>query len=74
MELRGDVQGGRFVEGYSGEQFALPGVPMLLKAAAEVADSEVIPAPECGLSSADPLAPGTFHGEPSLGDRESITP
>ncbi|MEM1449049.1 MAG: DEAD/DEAH box helicase [Planctomycetota bacterium] len=25
MELRGDVHGGRFVQGYAGEQFALPG-------------------------------------------------
>jgi hypothetical protein len=33
MELRGDVHGGRFVNGYAGEQFALPSVPNLLKAA-----------------------------------------
>ena len=33
MELRGDVHGGRFVEGYAGEQFALPTVVGLLRAA-----------------------------------------
>ena len=31
MELRGDVRGGRFVAGFSGEQFALPGAVELLR-------------------------------------------
>ncbi|QDV07073.1 ATP-dependent RNA helicase DbpA [Planctomycetes bacterium Poly30] len=74
MELRGDVQGGRFVEGYSGEQFALPAVPMLLKAAAEATGSEPGPGAESALSAADPLAAGTFHGEPNFGDPEPAAP
>lgn len=49
MELRGDVLGGRFVEGYAGEQFALPGVPAMLRAAA-------IGGAEAGtVHAADPL-------------------
>jgi len=32
MELRGEVRGGRFVAGFSGEQFALPGAVELLRA------------------------------------------
>jgi len=31
MELRGDVRGGRFVQRFSGEQFALPGAVELLR-------------------------------------------
>jgi ATP-dependent Lhr-like helicase len=31
MELRGDVRGGRFVGGFAGEQFALPGAVELLR-------------------------------------------
>ena len=31
MELRGDVRGGRFVGGFSGEQFALPQAVELLR-------------------------------------------
>ena len=32
MELRGDVRGGRFVHGFSGEQYALPEAVPLLRA------------------------------------------
>ena len=32
MELRGDVRGGRFVQGFSGEQYALPEAVPLLRA------------------------------------------
>ena len=32
MELRGDVRGGRFVSGFSGEQFALPEAVVALRA------------------------------------------
>jgi ATP-dependent Lhr-like helicase len=31
MELRGEVRGGRFVEGFAGEQYALPGAVELLR-------------------------------------------
>ncbi len=31
MELRGEIRGGRFVEGFSGEQFALPQAVELLR-------------------------------------------
>lgn len=50
FELRGDVRGGRFVSGFSGEQFALPeAVPLLRKIRKEE------PGPELTLSAADPL-------------------
>ncbi len=69
MELRGDVHGGRFVEGYAGEQFALPQVPALLKSASET--QEV--AGHNDLDGADPLAPGTFHGERIYGEGAAST-
>lgn len=50
MELRGDVHGGRFVDGYAGEQFALPGAVGLLREAGE-ADFATPP-----VDGADPLA------------------
>ncbi|MEO0659952.1 MAG: DEAD/DEAH box helicase [Planctomycetota bacterium] len=49
MELRGDVHGGRFVEGFAGEQFASPRAVGLLREAAEL-DGEL---PE--VHEADPL-------------------
>jgi ATP-dependent Lhr-like helicase len=50
LELAGRVHGGRFVDGYSGEQFALPeAIPLLRKAAeADFSDLE--------LDAADPLS------------------
>jgi ATP-dependent helicase Lhr and Lhr-like helicase len=51
MELRGEIRGGRFVAGFSGEQFALPDAVATLR--------EVRRQPACGalvsLSGADPL-------------------
>lgn len=50
MELRGDVRGGRFVAGFSGEQYALPeAVEMLRRVRREGRRSEAT------VSSADPL-------------------
>jgi hypothetical protein len=66
MELRGDVHGGRFVNGYAGEQFALPSVPNLLKAASLDYESKG-PAEPSDLCPADPLAPGTLHDEAAQG-------
>ena len=50
LELRGEVLGGRFVSGFSGEQFALPGAAELLKRVHRDGD---LPALE--VSAADPL-------------------
>ena len=65
MELRGDVHGGRFVNGYAGEQFALPSVPSLLKAADRdfQQDHEAPLEGSTELCTADPLASGILHGE-----------
>ncbi len=59
LELRGDIRGGRFVRGYSGEQYALPAaIPLLRKLRRESPDEPVL------LSRFDPanleglLAPG----------------
>jgi len=50
MELRGDVRGGRFVAGFSGEQFAAPdAVDVLRKARNQPAGEELL------VDSADPL-------------------
>ena len=51
MELRGQVRGGRFVTGFSGEQFALPEAVELLRKSRR--DGSASPAPE--VASADPL-------------------
>jgi ATP-dependent Lhr-like helicase len=51
MEARGDVRGGRFVEGFSGEQFALPeAVGLLRETRRQQVDGELV-----SLSAADPL-------------------
>ncbi|MBI2994067.1 MAG: DEAD/DEAH box helicase [Gammaproteobacteria bacterium] len=50
MEARGEVRGGRFVDGFSGEQFALPDAVGLLRNARKSADDEWI-----AISAADPL-------------------
>jgi ATP-dependent helicase Lhr and Lhr-like helicase len=51
LEARGELRGGRFVEGFSGEQFALPEAVEALRSAARRADSgdEII------VCAADPL-------------------
>jgi len=50
LEARGELRGGRFVAGFSGEQFALPeAIPMLRKAREQRQDSIQI------VSAADPL-------------------
>jgi ATP-dependent Lhr-like helicase len=50
MELRGDVRGGRFVQGFSGEQYALPEAVPLLRAVRRRGALEPI-----SVSAADPL-------------------
>lgn len=52
MELRGDVHGGRFVDGFAGEQFAAPEALAHLRAAGE----EEGGAPLVPVNPADPLA------------------
>ena len=50
LEARGEIRGGRFVAGFSGEQFALPeAIPMLRKARNTAAGGMV------SISAADPL-------------------
>ncbi len=53
MELRGEVRGGRFVAGFSGEQYALPGAVKPLRAARRK-DGEPEFAP-LTVAAADPL-------------------
>jgi ATP-dependent Lhr-like helicase len=50
MELRGEVRGGRFVAGFSGEQFALPEAVELLRNLRRQGPREAI-----NVVSADPL-------------------
>ena len=52
MELSGEVQGGRFVAGFSGEQYALP-------AAAEALRQELPEEAPLAIATVDPL---NFHG------------
>jgi ATP-dependent Lhr-like helicase len=51
MEARGEIRGGRFVSGFSGEQFARPEALDLLRAIRRNPDSSAIE----GVSNADPL-------------------
>jgi ATP-dependent Lhr-like helicase len=51
MEDRGEVQGGRFVDGFSGEQFALPEAVGLLRAKARNASERRLAV----INAADPL-------------------
>lgn len=53
MELKGEVRGGRFVEGFTGEQFALPEAVEALRAG-RTAGSQTASA-EIRLSACDPL-------------------
>ncbi len=51
MEARGEIRGGRFIQGFSGEQFALPdAVAALRRIRRERSDDELI-----AISGADPL-------------------
>jgi ATP-dependent Lhr-like helicase len=51
LEARGEIRGGRFVAGFSGEQFALPeAIGQLRDARRKVEDGQLI-----SLSAADPL-------------------
>lgn len=51
LEARGELRGGRFIQGLSGEQFALPdAIPLLRKARARPHDGTLV-----SLSGADPL-------------------
>jgi ATP-dependent Lhr-like helicase len=51
LELRGEIRGGRFVSGFSGEQFALPSAIELLR---RLRRGE--PRPPLSVISADPLS------------------
>ena len=51
LEVRGDVRGGRFVSGFSGEQFALPEVVSVLRSARDRDHAGVVTA----IAAADPL-------------------
>ena len=50
LEARGEVRGGRFVSGFSGEQFALPEAAAALRKTARQAGAERV-----SISAADPL-------------------
>jgi ATP-dependent Lhr-like helicase len=50
MELRGDVRGGRFVAGFSGEQYALPEAVHLLRNLKRAPEREPV-----SVAPADPL-------------------
>ncbi|WP_171016004.1 DEAD/DEAH box helicase [Ramlibacter sp. 2FC] len=50
LEARGELRGGRFVSGFSGEQFALPEAAAALRKTARTAGSERV-----AISAADPL-------------------
>jgi ATP-dependent Lhr-like helicase len=65
LEMRGDVRGGRFVAGFSGEQFALPeAVPFLRRIRNEA------PGAPLTVSAADPL---NLAGVLTPGDRVPTT-
>ena len=50
LELRGDIRGGRFVAGFSGEQFALPAAITALRALRKEGPGETLK-----VAAADPL-------------------
>lgn len=54
MELQGEVRGGRFVAGFTGEQFALPEAVEALRTIRKAASAQASQ-PEVRLSAADPL-------------------
>ncbi len=50
MEARGEIRGGRFVNGFSGEQFALPDAATMLRKTAKEEAADLV-----SISAADPL-------------------
>ena len=72
LEARGEVRGGRFVTGFSGEQFALPEAVARLRslrrknAAAKNGNGDGAPPPLVSVSGADPL---NLAGVLAPGDR-----
>jgi ATP-dependent Lhr-like helicase len=68
LEARGDVRGGRFVEGFSGEQYALPDAVEALRAVRRSPKSGEL----TSISAADPLS---LAGIATAGERvPSISP
>ena len=66
LEARGDIRGGRFVAGFTGEQYALPeAVETLRRVRRAPADGAIV-----ALSAADPL---NLTGIVTLGDRIPAT-
>ena len=66
LEARGDIRGGRFVAGFTGEQYALPeAVETLRRVRRAPADGAIV-----ALSAADPL---NLTGIITLGDRVPAT-
>jgi ATP-dependent Lhr-like helicase len=55
MELRGEIRGGRFVSGFTGDQFALPEAVETLRALRKGNGSDPIATQEIRLSACDPL-------------------
>ena len=51
LEARGEVRGGRFVSGFSGEQFALPEAAAALRKTAKAPKAASV----CSVSAVDPL-------------------
>ena len=51
LEARGEIRGGRFVDGFTGEQFARPDAVGSLRAVRR----EAVPGELCSISAADPL-------------------
>jgi ATP-dependent Lhr-like helicase len=66
LEARGEIRGGRFVSGFSGEQYALPEAMDSLRAARTRDCSTIIP-----VSAADPM---NLAGIVIPGDRISAVP
>ncbi len=65
LELAGDVRGGRFVGGFSGEQYALPEAVALLRGLRRQARSSAEPAPD-GRNPSAPTDPTHFKGASSI--------
>jgi ATP-dependent Lhr-like helicase len=61
LELRGEIRGGRFIAGLSGEQFALPEAVSMLRAGRNV-EALALPA----LSASDPLSFSLLPGPSGL--------
>jgi len=66
LEARGEIQGGRFVQGFSGEQFALSeAIPLLSKIKNKTPEQQLI-----SISAADPL---NLTGIITPGERISVS-